>query len=78
MIDIHAVGAFGIMPFMNEEVNKKFREIKTRAGRIAYLASLGKKRANKPHIKEGVYEARGALKWISKVLDEEEKKKNEK
>ena len=76
-MDINAVGAFGFMLFMNEEINKKFREIKSQAGRIAYLASLGKKRAAKPHIKEGVYEAKGALKWISNVLDEEDKK-NEK
>lgn len=75
MVDIHGIGSFGIVPFLTDEIqNQKFREIKTQAGRIAYLLSLGKNRAKKPHIKEGVYEARGALNWIASLLEEEEKK----
>lgn len=74
MIDVHGIGAYGIVPFLSEDVLKqaKLANIKTKAGKIAYLMSLGGK-AKKPQIKEGVHEARGALKWISEVLKEEEK-----
>ena len=74
MIEIHGLGAFGIVPFLTEDVLKqaKLANISTRAGKIAYLMSLGEK-AKKPEIKEGIALARGALKWIAKVLDEEEK-----
>jgi hypothetical protein len=72
MADIHGIGAFGIVPYLSEDLLKqiKFSDIKTRAGKIAYLATLGDK-AKKPRIKEGVHEARGALKWIAEVLKEE-------
>lgn len=75
MIDIHGIGAFGIVPFLSEDILKqaKFANIRTRAGKIAYLLSLGKK-AEKPKIKEGIQEASGALKWIAEVLKEEEEK----
>lgn len=75
MIDVHGIGAFGIVPFLSEDLLKqsKLANIKTRAGKIAYLMSLGKK-AKKPQVKEGVYEARGALKWIAEVLMEDENK----
>ena len=76
MKDVSGLGAFGIIPYMSEDMLKqmKFANIKTRAGKIAYLTSLGKD-AKRPEVKEGVYEARGALKWISEVIEEE---KNEK
>lgn len=73
MKDIHGLGAFGIMPYLNEDLLKqiKYADIKTRAGKIAYLMSLGRN-AKKPEIKEGVHEARGALKWIADVMQKEE------
>jgi hypothetical protein len=75
MTEIHGIGAFGIVPFLSEDVLKqtKLANIKTRAGKVAYLLSLGEK-AKKPQVKEGVHEARGALKWIAEVLKEGEKK----
>jgi hypothetical protein len=71
--DIHGLGAFGIHPFMSDDVLKqiKYAHIKSRAGRIAYIMSLGK-RAKKPVIEEGVEYAKGALKWVSGVLDNKE------
>jgi hypothetical protein len=75
MIEIHGLGAFGIVPFLTEDMLKqaKLANISTRAGKIAYIMSLGEK-AKKPEIREGIQPARGALKWIAKVLDEEDKK----
>lgn len=74
MIEIHGLGAFGIVPFLSDDILKqaKLANIKTKAGKVAYILSLGKK-AKKPRIEDGVKEARGALKWISEVLKEEEK-----
>ena len=76
MVDIHGLGAFGITPYLSEDQIKQARlaNIKTRAGKVAYLLAMGEN-AKKPRVKEGVYEARGALKWIAAVLEEE---KNEK
>lgn len=75
MIDVHGIGAFGIVPFLSEDVLKqvKLANIKTRAGKIAYLMTLGEK-AKKPQVKEGVHDAEGALKWIVEALKEREKK----
>ncbi|MCX5750192.1 MAG: hypothetical protein NT099_00725 [Candidatus Saganbacteria bacterium] len=58
---------------MSDDVIKqmKYAHIKSRAGKIAYIMSLGKK-AKKPDIEEGVEKARGGLKWVSRVLDEKE------
>jgi len=69
MVDVHGLGAFGIVPFMSEDVLKQIRlaDIKTRAGKIAYLMTRGDKN-QKPTVKEGVHDARGALKWISESL----------
>ncbi|MFC1540460.1 hypothetical protein ACFL4J_00295 [Candidatus Margulisiibacteriota bacterium] len=74
MTEIHGIGAFGIVPFLSDDVLKqtKLANIKTRAGKVAYLLSLGEK-AKKPQIKEGVHEAKGALKWIAEILKEGEK-----
>jgi len=71
MHDVHSLGAYGIHPFMSDDVFKqaKYANIKTKAGKIAYILSLGKK-APKPHIEDGVEPAHGALKWIGRVLDE--------
>ncbi len=75
MIEIHGIGAFGIVPFLSEDLLKqaKLANIKTRAGKVAYLLTLGEK-AKKPQVKEGVHEARGALKWIAEVLKGGEEK----
>lgn len=75
MIDVHGIGAYGIVPFLSDDLLKqaKYANIKTRAGKIAYLMTLGDK-ARTPKVKEGVHEARGALKWISEVLHEEDEK----
>jgi len=76
MIEIHGLGAFGIVPFLSDDVLKqtKLAHIKTKAGKIAYIMSLGKK-AKKPHVHEGVHEARGALKWIASILEDEKEDK---
>lgn len=77
MKEIHGLGAFGWIPYLSEDLLKQVKDTdcKTRAGKIAYLMTLGKD-AKKPEIREGVHEARGALKWISEIIKEE--KKNEK
>jgi hypothetical protein len=74
MIEIHGLGAYGIVPFLSEDLMKqiKFANIKSQAGKIAYILTLGDK-AKKPQIKEGVEEARGALKWVAEILKEGEK-----
>jgi hypothetical protein len=74
MKEIHGLGAYGISPYLSEDLLKqvKYADIKTRAGKVAYLMTLGKD-AKKPEVKEGVHAARGALKWISAILEEEEK-----
>lgn len=71
MKEIHGLGAFGIVPFLSEDVIKqaRFADIRTRAGKLAYLMTLGEK-AKKPEIKPGIHEARGALKWIEQVFKE--------
>ncbi len=76
MVDIHGLGAFGITPYLSEDLLKQAQlaNIKTRAGKAAYVLSLGKE-AKKPQVKEGVYEARGALKWIAELLEEEKDEK---
>jgi hypothetical protein len=71
MTDIQGLGAFGITPYLSEDqIKQALGNIKTRAGKVAYLLALGKN-AKRPQVKEGVYEARGALKWIEEVLKDE-------
>ncbi len=74
MIDVHGIGAFGIVPFLSEDVLKQARlgKIKSKAGKIAYLMTLGEK-ARAPQVKDGIEEARGALKWIVEAIKEENK-----
>lgn len=73
MPDIYGIGAYGIHPYLNEDLLKqvKYANIKTRAGKIAYLSTLGEK-APKPSIEEGIDGAHGALKHIKHFLDEKE------
>ena len=72
MKEIYGLGAFGLVPYLSEDLIKqaKYANIKTRAGKVAYLLTFGEK-TKKPQIKEGIYEARGALKWIAEVLKNE-------
>jgi hypothetical protein len=69
MIDMTGVGAYGYLPYLSDDLIKqtKYNDIRTRAGKVAYLLTLGKD-AKKPQIKEGVYDARGALKWLKEEL----------
>ncbi len=71
MIDVSGIGAYGIVPFLSDDLLKqsKYANIKTKAGKVAYILTLGKK-AKKPKVKEGVHEARGALKWIKEAINE--------
>jgi len=71
MTDLN-IGAYGIYPFMSEDIFKqaKYMNIKTRAGKIAYVMSLGD-RAQRATIEAGVDGARGALKWIKGFLEED-------
>jgi len=71
MSEISGIGAYGIYPFLSEDVIKqtKFSNIKSQAGRIAYILSLGDK-AQKPVIEEGLDGAKGALKWIRRFMEE--------
>ncbi len=74
MIETSGIGAYGIVPFLSEDLFKqaKYANIKTRAGKLAYIMSAGEK-PKKPQVREGVHEARGALRWIAEILKEEEK-----
>ena len=71
MIDVSGIGAYGIVPFLSDDLIKqaKYANIKTRAGKVAYLMTLGNK-AKKPEVKQGVQEARGALKWSKEEINE--------
>ncbi|MFH1362540.1 MAG: hypothetical protein ABIH69_07840 [bacterium] len=71
MNDISGLGAYGIFPFGDSNELRKFKQITTQAGKIAYVESLGKN-AKAPTVHEGINEARGALKWIKESLKEEE------
>lgn len=74
MSEVSKIGAYGILPFLSEDLLKqvKYANIKTRAGKIAYLLLHGEK-AKKPVVKEGIDEAKGALKWILEQLEKEGK-----
>jgi hypothetical protein len=72
MSEVSGIGSYGIYPFLSEDVIKqaKFSNIKSQAGRIAYILSLGEK-APKPVIEEGLNGAKGALKWIKRFIEED-------
>jgi len=71
MVDIHGLGAFGITPFLSEDLIKqvKYAQIKTRAGKMAYILSCSDKGKKPPQIKEGIHDARGALKWLGQEIE---------
>ncbi len=71
MLRAEGISAFGIRPIPSEDLLKQIRlaNIKTRAGRVAYLMVLGED-ATLGRIVVGISKADGALKWISKVLQE--------
>ena len=70
MSEVVGLGAHGIFPFGDSNELRKFKQIKTKAGKIAYAESLGKK-AKAPTVHDGINEARGALKWINEILKED-------
>ena len=71
MLRAGGISAFGMHPIPSEDLLKQIRltNIKTRAGRIAYLMVLGED-ATLGRVVAGISKADGALKWISKVLQE--------
>ena len=76
MINIHGLGAYGIVPFLSDDVLKQARlaNITTAAGKLAYYM-IAKDKKQKPVIQDGVEEARGALKWIAEIVFEKEGEK---
>ncbi|MBU0630017.1 MAG: hypothetical protein KKC80_03760 [Candidatus Margulisbacteria bacterium] len=72
MSELYGLGSFGIVPHLSDDALKqaKYADIKSQAGRIAYLSAAGR-RGGKPTTEEGIKPAKGALKWIAKLLEEE-------
>jgi hypothetical protein len=69
MIDIQGVGPG--LPIMPEELEKeRLKDIKTRAGKIAFLRAMGKD-VKVAEVHPGIVKAEGALKWIDEVLNRE-------
>jgi hypothetical protein len=76
LININGLGAFGISPYLSDDLMKqaKYSDIRSQAGKVAFLTAIGEKRG-KPRVEEGVHKARGALKWIASILEDEKEKK---
>jgi hypothetical protein len=71
MSEITGPRGFGIHSLPSEDLLKqiKLNQIKTKAGKIAYLVLHGEKAAL-GSIMNGVTKALGAIKWIDRVLEE--------
>lgn len=71
MPGIEGLGSFGINPLPGDDLLKQARlaDIKTRAGKSAYLVLYGNQRVEK--VMSGISKACGALRYITKVLEEE-------
>ncbi len=70
MIEIKGVGPGG--PVFSEDAEReRLKEIKTRLGRVAFLAAMGKD-ARVSKVYHGVDRAEGALKWIEEVFGREQ------
>ena len=71
MSEVGEVRGFGINPIPSEDLLRQIRlnQIKTKAGKIAYLLMHGEKAAL-GSISNGVKKAEGAIKWIARVLEE--------
>ena len=69
MIEIEGIGPRG--PIMPEDIEReRLKEIKTRLGKIAFAAALGKD-ARVSNISHGITRSEGALKWIEEVFRQE-------
>ena len=70
MIDIQGIGpGFPILP---EELEKeRYKDIKTRAGKIAFLRAMGKD-VKVAEVHQGIAKAEGALKWIDEVFNRDD------
>jgi hypothetical protein len=67
---LEGIGSFGAHPIPSDDLLKqaKLSDIKTSAGKTAYVLLHGDKKVG--HIMNGITKAGGALKWIAKVLEE--------
>jgi len=71
MIEISGIGpGFPILP-EDLEKDKRFKDIKTQAGKIAFLRAMGKD-VRVAEIHAGITKAEGALKWINDVFNKED------
>ena len=69
MIEIEGIGPRG--PIMPEDIEReRLKEIKTRLGKIAFAAALGRD-ARISNISNGIARSEGALKWIEEVFRQE-------
>lgn len=69
MVDISGIGHG--LPFFPEDMEKeRLKDIKARAGKIAFSAALGMK-AKISSVSEGIARSQGALKWIEEVFGRE-------
>jgi hypothetical protein len=71
MSEVSGPRGFGIHPIPSEDLLKqiKLNQIKTKAGKVAYLVLHGEKAAL-GGIANGIGRAEGAIKWITRVLEE--------
>ena len=78
MAEISGFKGPGMVPHLSEDQIKqnKYSEIKAEAGKAAFV-KLDTSKQGKPRIRKGVYDARGALKFVEQILKEGEQK-NEK
>ena len=65
-------------PMISEDLKKQaeFPEIKTEAGKVAYKKVV-KERDGKARVRQGIYDARGALNYVKSALDKDDQE-NEK
>ncbi len=72
MIDIKGIGpGFPILPEeIDKERLKRLKEIKTEAGKLAFLRAMGND-VKVAEVHQGVSKAEGALKWINEVFNKE-------
>ena len=69
MIDIKGLGPG--MPVPQEDSDReRMKEIKSRAGKVAFTAILGGK-GKVSHVSQGIARSEGALKWIEQVLEKD-------
>jgi|GEM_PF-5492387 len=72
------IGRFGVSQIPSEEFLKKLKlfNIKTRAGKIAFLMLMGND-ATLGRVAKGVNHAKGALSMVSRVLKDRTKEQQE-